>query len=197
MFHNTLYRLERGQKVCLTALGLLFLVASAIWLFAELVEWWFPMEPVVVLLGGLATLLASFWPWKPGYAARRMKGRVVVDYMSNDHYFLIGQGDREFTLQFSKASGDQIRLYGDPPNIERIALASDAGRISDIKDATALDFSNRVASPSEGEIVVLQNVHGNYAAIHVHDVRDLDRDDDRDELTFSYVINPDGGSNFS
>lgn len=197
MFHNTLYRLERNQKNCLAGLGVVFLVTSLFWLISEILQWRFPLEPIVVFVGGMATLLATFWPWKPGYADRRVKGRVKCDYMSNDHLFSIGKDDLNFTLQFSKASDINIHLYSDPLDIEAIALASDAGKISDVRDVSALDYSNRSVTAQEGQLVALRNTKGNYAIIHIHDVRDSSRADDRDEVTFSFVINPEGGTNFA
>lgn len=198
LFHNTLHRLERNQKYCLTILGIIFLIASLFWLASEIFNWKLPLEPAVVFIGGTATLLATFWPWKPGYADRRIKGRVTCDYMSNNSIFIIGNKDLKFTLQFSKASDTSIHLYSDPMDIDSIALlASDTAKISDVRDVSSLDYSNRSVTAQEGQLVAMRNTKGNYAIIHIIDVRDSSRSDDRDELTFSFEINPEGGTNFS
>lgn len=198
MFHNILYRLERGQKKVLLILGVAFLILSAAWFLIEILGKNFPMEPIVVFVGGSATLLASYWPWKPGYANRRKKGRVSFDYEnSNDHEFLIGKNDLQFTLRFSKASDTSIHIYRDPADIRAIARIPNAGRIDEVRDVSALDYANRVVTPVEGELVALENTHGSYAVIHIHDIRDARRNDDRDEITFSYVINPVGKTDFS
>lgn len=197
MFHTTLYRLERGQKRLLAALGSIFLALSIVWFVLEAIDASFPMEPIVVFVGGAATLFASYWPWRPSYADRRLQGRASVDYMSNDHRFDIGREELAFTLRFSRCSDDRIHIYRDATNLESVALAHGASRISDLRDALTLDYSMRVVSPAEGEIIVLRNVRGNYAAVHVHDIRDKTRSDDRDEVTLSWAINPDQGADFS
>lgn len=198
MFHNTLYRLERGQKKILFWLGITFLLFSAIWLLVEIFEMKFPMEPIVVFVGGSATLLASYWPWKPGYLNKRMKGRVSFDYEnSNNHKFIIGERELQFTLEFSKASDTSIHIYSDPSDIKRVARIPGTGRINEVRDVTALTYANRSVTPEEGELVALENVHGSYAIVHIHDIRDASREDDRDEVTFSYVINPVGKTDFS
>jgi hypothetical protein len=197
MFHTTLYRLERSQKRVLAILGILFLILSIGWFFSELYDRSFPMEPIVVFVGGTATLLASYWPWKPHYTDRRLKGRASLDYMSNDHKFVIGREELCFTLKFSKASDQNIYLYSDPPDIDAIALAHGAGRPNEIRDATALDYRNRAISAAESNVVIMRNQHGNYAAVTICDVKDLTRGDDRDEVTISWMINPEQGTDFS
>lgn len=118
--------------------------------------------------------------------------------MSNNSIFIIGNKDLKFTLQFSKASDTSIHLYSDPMDIESIALlASDTAKISDVRDVSSLDYSNRSVTAQEGQLVAMRNTKGNYAIIHIIDVRDSSRSDDRDELTFSFEINPEGGTNFS
>lgn len=49
----------------------------------------------------------------------------------------------------------------------------------------------------EGQVVVLRNTKGNYALLHIHDIPAQSHGDDRDEVTFSCLINPDGGRDFS
>ena len=161
------------------------------------------MEPLVVLTGGLATLFASYWPWKPHYTDCRLKGRVFFDYKSNNGNFTIGRKDLKFTLDFTPADGECIHVYNDPSNIKSVAIAHGAGQISDIKDVTSFDFTNRAVTPYEGQIVCLENQKGNFACVHIIDVKvkcgdkSADNRDDRDEVTVSYVINPDNGTDFS
>ena len=197
MLHNTLYRLQRGQKLTLLLLGVSFLILSAIWFWAELANCSFPMEPIVVLNGGLATLFAVYWPWKPHYADRRLKSREYFNYKSNNGKFKIGREDLEFTLEFTEAGGDNIYIYNDPPDIIAVGLAQGAGQISDIKDATSFDYSSRQVCPKEGQIVCLRNQNGNFACVQIVDVKNAERGDDRYEVVFSYLINPDGGTDFS
>ena len=44
---------------------------------------------------------------------------------------------------------------------------------------------------------MLRNTNGFYAAIHVIDIKDDSRRDDRDELRFQYAIQPNGSDNFA
>lgn len=197
MLHNTLYRFQRGQKSTLICLGLFFIVLSAVWWCAEIKEWWFPMEPLVVLVGGLTTIFAIYWPFKPHYADRRLRCRNVFDYTSNNGDFKIGRQETEFTLHFSKASDTSIHVYNYSSDVKSVAIAQGAGQISDIKDVTTFDYSNRSITPQEGQIVCLENKFGNFACVHIIDVKDASRGNDCNEVTFCYVINPDRGTDFS
>lgn len=57
-----------------------FICMSIVWLALELMGVKFPMEPVLVVFGGLATLFASYCTWRPKYASRRLSGRITTDY---------------------------------------------------------------------------------------------------------------------
>ena len=76
-------------------------------------------------------------------------------------------------------------------------MALDASTISDVTDATQINMSSRTRKAQEGEIVVFRNNFGNYAAVQVIDVKARTHSDNRDELTFEYVIIPAGGTNFA
>lgn len=195
--HNTLYKLEKNQKRCLLVLGILFLVLSMLWFIAELFEWGFPMEPLVVFVGGAATLSATYWPWRATNRLSSQRGRISFEYSTNRGCFDIGSGDRTFTLEFSKADDVAIHMYNYPESIKAIALVKGCGRIEDVKDASTLNYSSKSASPREGELVVLQNTNGYFAAILIHDIKDNRRGDVIDEVTFSYVIDHSKSGNFS
>ncbi|SLN28653.1 hypothetical protein [Pseudooctadecabacter jejudonensis] len=197
MMHNTLYRFQRRQKTALFWLAILFLVLSFAWWIVEILDWSFPLEPLVVFVGGLTTLTAIYWPFQASNVNNRLCGRTTFGYKANNGQFLIGKDEAELTLKFSNASGEAIHLYSDPANVSRIALATGAGQISDIKDVTVFDFSNRVVTPKENQIVCLQNVLGNFACIHIHDVKGESHGDSVSEVIFSYVILPDGSTDFS
>jgi hypothetical protein len=197
MQHNILYRFQRSQKKALFWLALLFLTLSFAWWIAEISEWWFPLEPLVVFVGGLTTLAAIYWPFQAPNANKRLLGRNAFGYKSNDGQFFIGDDDAELTLKFSNASGETIHVYSDPANVLRVALATGVGQISDIKDVTVFDYSSRTVSPKENQIVCLENVFGKFACIHIHDVKAESHGDSFSEVTFSYVIDPEGGTDFS
>ena len=60
----------------------------------------------------------------------------------------------------------------------------------------SLDYTSRARSPCVGQIVVLRNVNGFYAATRVLTIKDDTRGDDHDELRFEYAIQDDGSDNF-
>ena len=69
-------------------------------------------------------------------------------------------------------------------------------RFTEVTNAAALDYTSDSRSPATGEVVVLRNGNGFYAAVHVLDIRDDRRGDDRDKLRFRYAIQVDGTDNF-
>jgi hypothetical protein len=150
-----------------------------------------------VLLGGLTTLFAIYWPFKATNSDRRMRGREVFDYKTNNGEFTIGHGETEFTLRFSNASGTSIHFYNYAGNIQHVAIAQGAGQFSDIKDVSAFDYTNRSVTPEEGQIVCVENDSGNYACVHVLDVKHANHGDECYEVIFAYMICPRGGTDFS
>jgi len=128
---------------------------------------------------------------------QRLSGRVTFDYSNNNGKYIIGNDELLFETAWSKASGDSIYIINDPPSIKGVALAIGKHRISDIINASSYDMTSRTRTPQEGEIVILKNRFGNYAALKIIDIKDRTRSDDRDELTFEYVINPNGYTDFS
>ncbi|MGV8955474.1 MAG: hypothetical protein ACOH2M_30545 [Cypionkella sp.] len=131
------------------------------------------------------------------YRDRRLAGTVSFDYSNNDHRYSIGDGLSLIETQWSKASDRAIHAYRDTPSVEAIALARGVEDIAAITDAAIYDFSSRTRSPSVGQIVVWRNVNGIYAATKIRSIKDDSRGGDRDELSFEFVILPDGGSDFS
>lgn len=150
LFTNVSYRLSRNQTIVLNTLAISFIGLSIIWLLLDIWEIKFPMEPVVVVFGGLATLFASYWPWKPKYASRRSAARIVTNYLSNDGRYKIGLKDTSFTIEWTNGGASSIHIYNDPSDIDGVAIARDVGRFQDIRDASVFDFSSRYITPKEG-----------------------------------------------
>lgn len=201
--HTTLYKLERGQKKALLYLGILFLILSIAWFFCELLDFKVPMEPIVVFVGGSATLLASYWPFKATNRSARLTGKVPFDYSTNNGYFTIGTGENKFTLAFSSANHDRIHMYNGlhkrDANTDRIAIAGDAGSFKDVKDVTAFDYKNDSATPKIGEIIALRSkATGRYALVQILDVRNHAGEDAKiNEVVFRFTINTDSSTSFS
>jgi hypothetical protein len=154
-------------------------------------------EPAIGVIVSAGSLAATLWPRRQAkYASKRVRGRATFDYSNNNGLYTIGQGDLMFETKWSKASDTAIHLYNDPPSIHSIAIAAGAASIEAVLDADSYDESSRSRTLQEGEVAVLKNRQGNYAALQVLDVKDRTRLDDRDEVTFRFVINPDGLTSF-
>jgi len=132
---------------------------------------------------------------KPQMTSRA--GEPVFDYCSYNGCYVLGGGTFAFETMWSKAGGESIHLYNDPPSINGVAVAKGRRGIHEISDGSLLDFTSRCCTVRESEIAILRNVHGFYAALHVLDIKDNTRGDDRDELRFRYVIQGDGSASFT
>jgi len=125
-----------------------------------------------------------------------LTGEAVFDYSSYNGRYVIGRGKLEFETKWSKASDVRIYIINDPPSINGVALARRYTSIAQVMNAESLDYTSRTRTPKCGEIVVLRNVNGFYAAVHVLEIKDDTRSDDRDELRFRYAIQADGSDGF-
>ena len=168
------------QKTVVASCAVAGFVGACLWLYFE------PgFEPTLCVIGSIGALATTYWPEiKQRYIHGRLKGRVSFDYSNNNGSYTIGSGELAFETKWSKASDTSIHLYKDPPSIAGVALAQGASRISDVSNAATYDMSSRSRTPQEGEVVVLKNNHGNYAALLIIDIKDRTRNDAIDELTF-------------
>lgn len=184
--------MSRIQRHVVLSLSLAVLLGFCLWLYFD------PgFEPAIGIFVSSAALATSFWPrFRAGYASKRLSGRATFDYSNNNGLYMIGEGDLAFETKWSKASDTSIHLYSDPPSITSVAIAVGATSIEAVTDASLYDGSSRSRTLQEGEVAVIKNRYGNFAALQVLDVKDRMRADDRDEITFSYSINPDGGRSF-
>jgi hypothetical protein len=126
-----------------------------------------------------------------------LSGEVEFDYSAFNGRLIIGSGAQQFETMWSKLSDTSIALYNDPPSVNGIAVAKGAARIADVTDASAYDFTSRSRRVQTGEIAVLRNVEGFYAAIHVLAIKDDTRGSERDEARIKFVIKSDGSASFS
>lgn len=185
--------MSRTQRQVVLFFSLAALLGFCLWLVFD------PgFEPAIGVLASAAGLAASFWPrFRTIYVTKRLSGRVTFDYSNNNGIYVIGDGELLFETKWSKASDVSIHLYNDPPSIKTVAIAVGASSIEAIADAASYDGSSRSRTLQEGEVAVLKNRNGNFAALQVLDVKDRTRSDDRDELTFRYTINPGSARSFS
>lgn len=181
------------QKNVVTFCSFVLLVGFVLWFCLEP-----SFEPALGVIASFGSLAASRWPQKKAkFRNQRLSGRVTFDYSKNNGRYIIGNGELKFETAWSKASDDSIHIYNDPALIKGVALALNKNRISDITNASSYDMSSRSQTPQEGEIVILKNKFGNFAALQIVDIKDRTRSDNCDELTFEYTINPEGNVDFS
>ncbi len=126
-----------------------------------------------------------------------LSGEAVFDYSNHNGRYVIGHGELEFETKWSKASDKSIHVYNDPLLINGVALAKGCTSIVQISNAESLDYSSHVRTPQCGETFVLRNVKGFYAAVHVIEIKDDTRGDNKDEVRFQYAIQADGSDNFT
>ena len=126
-----------------------------------------------------------------------LSGMAVFDYSNHNGRYVIGRNPYEFETKWSKASNRSIRVYNDPHSINGVALAKGYKSIEHISNAASLDYTSRARKPQRGEIVVLRNVKGFYAAVQVNDIKDDTRGDEKDELRFQYAILANGSDDFT
>ena len=123
-------------------------------------------------------------------------GDVKFNYGSFDGRYVIGSGVAAFETKWSKASNTSIHVYNDPSSINGVAIDRKASEIHEVKNAITLDYTSRVRTPKTGQIVVLRNENGLYAALKILSIKDDERGDDADELQFIYAIQTDGSGSF-
>jgi hypothetical protein len=126
-----------------------------------------------------------------------LAGEARFDYSSHDGRFRIGQGLLEFETRWSKGSDKTIRCYSDSTNLRGVALAPRGAALGELASVASLDYTSRVRSVPLGQIVILQNTKGIYAAVRVLGIQDNTRGGaDRDELHFAYWIQSNGSDSF-
>ena len=133
----------------------------------------------------------------PPPQATSLIGEVAFDYSDHDGRYVIGRGSLQFETCWSKASNTSIHVLHDPPSIDGVALARGYRSLAEVMNARSLDYTSRIRTPQCGEIVVLRNTSGCYAAIHVLQIKDDTRGDEEDELRFRYAIQANGTDNFT
>lgn len=123
-------------------------------------------------------------------------GQVEFDYESFDGRYVIGDGFHSFETSWSNSGDGSIHVYNYGANINGVAVARGISQFEDLKNVSNLDFTSRSRTVSTGEFVVYRNKHGLYAVLHILDVK-ARQGQTNASLRFFYVINKDGGLDFS
>ena len=126
-----------------------------------------------------------------------IKGTVSFDYSTNNGKTKSGEFPFDFETMWTKASGDSIHIYNDPPSIDSVGVAKGIASFQEIHDVSNIDFSSRVQTPQEGDFVILKNKRGYFAALRIIDIKDNTRFDEIDEVKFEFRILNNRSNNFA
>lgn len=132
-------------------------------------------------------------------APQSQSASATIEFCHKDHNgrYVIGRDEWLFEIKVSSASGSAIHLYNDPGSIRGVAIAEGATAIADVSTASSLNYTSRVRTPREGQIAVLENQNGFFAALKLLDVEDRAQGDDHDRVVIEYRILREGGGDFS
>lgn len=139
----------------------------------------------------------KFLPSSEKYHSPSSIGKVTFDYGSNSGRYSIGLGELLFTLYFSNHGSSSVHFCSDAPSVRAVALAIGTKEINEIKDARVYNYTSRVRQLYVGQVGVVQNNNGFYAAIKVHGVKHIDPNTGEGEIVFDYVIQTNGSVDFS
>lgn len=97
----------------------------------------------------------------------RSVGEVTFNYTSYDGRFVIGSEMWAFEMRWSTAGQGSAHLSNDPAGIEGVAIAEGVTKIGQVTPdiAAAADFTSRVRTPHVGQVALLRNTAGFYAAV--------------------------------
>lgn len=122
---------------------------------------------------------------------------VTFNCDNNNGHYVIGAGDRSFTIAFSTAGYGSIHVMSDPPDIKSIALARGVTGPEQVGDASGYDASSRVRTARVGDAVILRNINNHWAAVFINEVYIRDTGPTGEpQVTFDYVIPPVPSSDF-
>lgn len=121
------------------------------------------------------------------YVSKHIEGIVSFDYSNNNGRYIIGNGEYRFTTCWSKASDVSIHAYSDAEDIKCIGIVKNVSDVKQMKEIDT-DYSSRCRTAHIGDVIIWKNINGHNAATKVLTIKDDSRLDDRDELSFEYVI---------
>lgn len=104
------------------------------------------------------------------YVMPALQGEVSFDYTNNNGQFVLGAGEREFTVDFSPAGHESIYIYNTPSDIKTVALAPGVKTPKEVGDASSWDSSSRYRTIRVGDAAILRNQNNYWAALFVDEV---------------------------
>lgn len=192
--------LTKAQKYTLITLSSISLVLAGVWLALELKYKQsvpFNMEPLVVTCASAIPILTLWWPFNPRSRSKRKSGRVTV-LLHRSCSTQLGDEDYAFHPHFSTNSPTSVHLQTRyHPSLAGGAIAADANYFTDVKDASSYELSVEDMSPNIDDIVILKNRFNNYALLRIVSVTNSTSSVRGTDVVIEYVINSQGGLNFS
>ena len=120
------------------------------------------------------------------YINTKSKGRVECNH--NDLMSIIGFGRQTFNIEWSKRNANSVYIYRDGFNIDSVALAVGIEDIQQIENATHYDRSQRTVTVTVGQVGLLQNIYGVWAAVKLLAVKNEYSNSTHERLVFDYEI---------
>lgn len=130
-------------------------------------------------------------------ANNNLFGQAIFDYTNNDGRYIIGENEHMFETMWSPCGAHSIYAYDDPETIDSISIADNKKEINEIKDASIYDSTSRHRKIDVGEILILENKNGYFAAIKICDISNKDRGAEVNKMIFEFKILPKKNSDFS
>ena len=128
----------------------------------------------------------------------RSIGEASFNYASHDGRYVIGTEPWMFETHWSSAGQGAAHLYNDPVGIEGVAIAEGVATIGQVTPdvVAAADFTSRTRTPHVGQVALLRNTAGFYAAIELLDVGYSDKPS-ANVMHFRFAISTDGATDFT
>lgn len=104
------------------------------------------------------------------YVMPSLEGEISFNHSNNNGHYVIGAGDRAFTLNFGSAGHGAVYIYNDPADIKSVALAPGVRSPGDVGVASSYDASSRVRMIQAGNAAIVRNQHDYWAAVFVDEV---------------------------
>lgn len=116
------------------------------------------------------------------YHSPEFDGHVVFRYDNHNGVYQIGSGKYAFDTKWSGCATNCIYSYGKVGYHPTISDFPSFDRIIDF------DFSSRTRRAEKGQVIILENTFGHFAAIKVGSVQSRSHGAEYDELEFDYHI---------
>lgn len=128
-----------------------------------------------------------------------LSGRVTFSLSETNGKYWLGSGDMVFELEWSRTGRGSSRIYKRSQSITSLIFArgiTDFSQITDVRSSTFFNSADNEVL-EVGDIAILQNNNGYYVAVKLEKALYRARNmDDRDEITFSYLIAPAKSTSF-